>query len=152
MLNRKENKPAAATRPVVARMRERQPRSRTGTAVASSFRPRLPVSVPNRTREPNPATALRLLPRRKPKGRRRAALKLTSETVAAALDFQAETIKTLVRVAREHGHVTYDDINEVLPDGLWLEDLDDLYTRLRNLDVEIVDHAEVGTGQTARAG
>jgi RNA polymerase primary sigma factor len=54
-----------------------------------------------------------------------------------------ETIKTLLHLAQEHGHVTYDDINDVLPDGLTPEDLDDLYTKLRNLDIEIVDHAEV---------
>ena len=54
-----------------------------------------------------------------------------------------ETIKTLLHLAQEHGVVTYDDINDVLPDGLTPNDLDELYTKLRNLDVEIVDHAEV---------
>src|SRR4051812_36315524 len=54
-----------------------------------------------------------------------------------------ETIKTLIHLAHEHGHVTYDDINDILPDGLSPDDLDELYTKLRNLDIEIVDHAEV---------
>jgi RNA polymerase primary sigma factor len=53
-----------------------------------------------------------------------------------------ETIKTLLHLAHENGHVTYDDINDILPDGLSPDDLDELYTKLRNLDVEIVDHAE----------
>src|SRR5258708_24059990 len=53
-----------------------------------------------------------------------------------------ETIKTLLHLAHENGHVTYDDINDILPDGLSPDDLDQLYTKLRNLDVEIVDHAE----------
>jgi len=53
-----------------------------------------------------------------------------------------ETIKTLVQLAREQGHVTYDDINEILPDGLSPADLDELYTKLRDLDIEIVEHAE----------
>ena len=60
-----------------------------------------------------------------------------------------ETIKTLLHLAQEHGHVTYDDINDVLPDGMTAEDLDDLYTKLRNLDVEIVDHAEVERAKPA---
>src|SRR2546428_12846274 len=47
-----------------------------------------------------------------------------------------ETIKTLVHLAHEHGHVTYDDINDILPEGMSPEDLDELYTKLRNLDVE----------------
>ena len=55
----------------------------------------------------------------------------------------AETIKTLLHLAHENGHITYDDINDILPDGLSPEDLDALYTKLRGLDVEIVDHAEV---------
>src|SRR5882762_2730415 len=60
-----------------------------------------------------------------------------------------ETIKTLMHLAHEHGHVTYDDINDVLPDGLTPDDLDELYTKLRNLDVEIVDHAEVERAKPA---
>jgi RNA polymerase primary sigma factor len=62
---------------------------------------------------------------------------------ATAAPDLSETIKTLVQLAREHGHVTYDDINDILPEGLSPEDLDELYTKLRNLDIEIVDHAEV---------
>jgi len=60
---------------------------------------------------------------------------------ASPLDL-AETIKTLLHLAHEHGHVTYDDINDVLPDGLSPADLDELYTKLRNLDIEIIDHVE----------
>jgi RNA polymerase primary sigma factor len=60
-----------------------------------------------------------------------------------------ETVKTLLHLAHEHGHVTYDDINDVLPDGLTPDDLDELYTKLRNLDIEIVDHAEVERAKPA---
>jgi RNA polymerase primary sigma factor len=65
-----------------------------------------------------------------------------------ALDL-AETIKTLLHLAHENGHVTYDDINDVLPDGLSPDDLDELYTKLRGLDIEIVDHAEVERAKPA---
>src|SRR5437870_10179517 len=61
----------------------------------------------------------------------------------------SETIKTLLHLNQEHGHVTYDDINDVLPEGLSPDDLDELYTKLRNLDVEIVDHAEVERAKPA---
>ena len=54
-----------------------------------------------------------------------------------------ETIKTLVHLGQEHGYVTYDDINDVLPDNLSPDDLDALLSKLRSLDVEIVmDQAE----------
>ena len=56
----------------------------------------------------------------------------------------AEKIKELVRLAQEQGYLTYNDINEVLPDTLVAgEELDEIYVKLRNLEVEIVDQAEV---------
>ena len=65
----------------------------------------------------------------------------TPGTAQAPIDL-AETVKTLLHLAQEHGYVTYDDINDVLPDGLNPDDLDELFTKLRSLDVEIVDQAE----------
>ena len=54
-----------------------------------------------------------------------------------------ETIKALLQVAREQSHLTYDDINELLPDGVSPEDLDLLYAKLHNLGIDIVAHAEI---------
>jgi RNA polymerase primary sigma factor len=54
-----------------------------------------------------------------------------------------ETIKTLLHLSQEHGYVTYDDINDILPDNLSPEELDSVLSKLRSLDVEIVmDQAE----------
>jgi RNA polymerase primary sigma factor len=56
----------------------------------------------------------------------------------------AEKIKDLVRLAQEQGYLTYGDVNDALPDSLIsAEELDEIYIKLRNLDVEIVDQAEV---------
>src|SRR3989475_2362908 len=55
-----------------------------------------------------------------------------------------EKIKELVRLAQEQGYLTYNDINDALPDSLIsAEELDDIYVKLRNLEIEIVDQAEV---------
>ena len=54
-----------------------------------------------------------------------------------------EVIKTLIEVAREQGHLTYDDINEVLADGVSPDDLDTLYAKLRSVGIEVVTNAEV---------
>jgi len=55
-----------------------------------------------------------------------------------------EKIKELVRLAQEQGYLTYNDINDALPDNVVTpEDLDEIYIKLRNLEVEIVDQAEV---------
>ena len=56
----------------------------------------------------------------------------------------AEKIKELVRLAHEQGYLTYGDITEALPDTLTgPETLDEIYLKLRNLEVEIVDQSEV---------
>lgn len=54
-----------------------------------------------------------------------------------------EKIKELVRLAQEQGYLTYGDITDALPENLAAEDLDDIYIRLRNLEIDIVDQAEV---------
>jgi len=49
-----------------------------------------------------------------------------------------------VRLSQEQGYLTYNDINDALPEALLApEDLDEIYIQLRNLEVEIVDQAEV---------
>jgi len=56
----------------------------------------------------------------------------------------AEKVKELVRLAQEQGYLTYGDINDALPDNVVSpEELDETYSKLRNLEIEIVDQAEV---------
>ncbi|MGA2865937.1 MAG: RNA polymerase sigma factor RpoD [Verrucomicrobiota bacterium] len=56
----------------------------------------------------------------------------------------AQKVKELVRLSQEQGYLTYNDINDALPEALLApEDLDEIYIQLRNLEVEIVDQAEV---------
>jgi RNA polymerase primary sigma factor len=55
-----------------------------------------------------------------------------------------EKVRELLLLAKEQGHLTYDDINDALPENIVTpEDLDQIYTKLANLEVEIVDQAEV---------
>jgi RNA polymerase primary sigma factor len=55
----------------------------------------------------------------------------------------SEKIKELVRLAQEQGHLTYNDINEVLPeDAVTPEKLDEVFSKLRALEIEIVDQAD----------
>jgi len=67
----------------------------------------------------------------------------TPANLTATLVDLTETIKTLLHLSQEHGYVTYDDINDILPDNLSPEELDAVLSKLRSLDVEIVmDQAE----------
>jgi len=71
----------------------------------------------------------------------------------AATDAElAEKIKDLVRLAQEQGHLTYNDISEVLPDkAIEPEKLDLIFAKLRSLEIEIVDQAEVDRVKTPEA-
>lgn len=55
-----------------------------------------------------------------------------------------EKVRELVRLARDQGYLTYNDINEAFADHfVAAEVMDEVYLKLRNLDVDIVDQAEV---------
>ena len=56
----------------------------------------------------------------------------------------AEKIKELVRLAQEQGNLTYNDISEALPEALSSpEALDEIFVKLREMEIEIVDPAEI---------
>ncbi len=55
-----------------------------------------------------------------------------------------EKIRELLILAKEQGHLTYDDIHDALPETIVTpDDLDQIYSKLNNLEIEIVDQAEV---------
>ncbi len=55
----------------------------------------------------------------------------------------AAKLQELIHLAQEQGYLTYDDINDALPDEMIApEDLDAIYSKLRERDVEIVESAE----------
>ncbi len=61
----------------------------------------------------------------------------------------SEKIKELVRLAQEQGRLTYGDISEALPESaIEPEKLDHIFAKLRSLDIEIVDQAEVDRVKT----
>ena len=53
-------------------------------------------------------------------------------------------IRELIRLAKEQGYVTYDDLNESLPCDIISPDLvEEIILRLRNLEIDIIDSSEV---------
>src|ERR1700722_8510874 len=55
----------------------------------------------------------------------------------------SEKIKELVRLAQEQGHLTYNDINEALPENFVTpEKLDEVFSKLRALEIETVGQAD----------
>ncbi|HUE35844.1 MAG TPA: RNA polymerase sigma factor region1.1 domain-containing protein, partial [Candidatus Acidoferrum sp.] len=67
----------------------------------------------------------------------------SAATTNGAARTLADKIKELVRLAREQGRLTYNDIDEVLSDNASPEEMDEVFAKLRSLDVEVVDQADV---------
>ena len=56
----------------------------------------------------------------------------------------ADRVKELIRLAQEQGYLTHGDVHEALPDNvLSPEEMDEVHAKLRNLEIDIVDQAEV---------
>ena len=56
----------------------------------------------------------------------------------------AEKVRELVRLAQEQGYLTYTDIKDALADALTSPaPLDEIHAQLRNLEIDIVEQAEV---------
>jgi RNA polymerase primary sigma factor len=55
-----------------------------------------------------------------------------------------ERLRELVKLAKEQGHLTYDDINEALPEGMADPDeMDQIFAQLRSMEVDIIEASEV---------
>jgi RNA polymerase primary sigma factor len=55
-----------------------------------------------------------------------------------------EKVKELLRLAQEQGYLTHNDIGDALGDApISAEEMDEVYIKLRNLEIEIVDQSEV---------
>jgi RNA polymerase primary sigma factor len=71
----------------------------------------------------------------------------SDKTAQGGVDL-SEKVKELVRLAKEQGHLTYDEVNDALSDEVVTPgDLDAVLTKLRSLDIEIVDPSEVESGK-----
>ena len=123
-------------------MRKARPKKRKRTADDSPCAAAPPRRVPGRPRSAKSAPLSNLAP----------TLAATQPALGsiksqAGLDL-TEKVKELVRLAREQGHLTFEDVNDALPDAIVTpEDLDQVHTKLRNLEIEIIDPAEVDRGR-----
>lgn len=62
----------------------------------------------------------------------------------AKLEERNEKIKELIRLAEVQGYLTYDDINEIIPDSvIKAEELESYLVLLRGMDIEIIESADV---------
>jgi RNA polymerase primary sigma factor len=79
---------------------------------------------------------------------------LSAPTVSpnAPVNPLTEKVKELVRLAHEQGQITFDDVNEILTEEFSTPaHLDHVFAKLRELEIEVVDAAEVDRVKPANA-
>jgi RNA polymerase primary sigma factor len=85
----------------------------------------------------------------KGRGKRGAAATTAKAKPTAATQLQSEAelqvrIRELIKLAKEQGYLTFDDLNEALPEGVTdADDLDAILTRLRRMEIDIIEASEV---------
>jgi len=69
---------------------------------------------------------------------------LKSKTNAnAAAEIQLR-LRELIKLAKEQGYLTFDDLNEALPDGITdANELDAILTRLRRMEIDVIEASDV---------
>jgi RNA polymerase primary sigma factor len=68
---------------------------------------------------------------------------MTASRLYSTLELQSR-IRELIKLAKEQGYLTFDDLNEALPEGITdADELDLILTRLRRLEIDIIEASEV---------
>jgi RNA polymerase primary sigma factor len=68
---------------------------------------------------------------------------LAGSRLYTAIELQSR-IRELIKLAKEQGYLTFDDLNEALPEGITdADELDLILTRLRRLEIDIIEASEV---------
>jgi RNA polymerase primary sigma factor len=68
---------------------------------------------------------------------------MAASRLYSAIELQSR-IRELIKLAKEQGYLTFDDLNEALPEGITdADELDLILTRLRRLEIDIIEGSEV---------
>ena len=114
--------------------------SKSKTAARKSTKP-----TPKKT-----ARAASPRPKRKPAKRRTKPVSVTaagstdSRPAASTREERTEKLKELIKLAEDQGYLTFDDINEIIPDSVVsAEELESYLVLIRSMDIEIIESSSV---------
>ena len=69
---------------------------------------------------------------------------LKSKTDADPASEVQARLRELIKLAKEQGYLTFDDLNEALPDGITdANELDAILTRLRRMEIDVIEASDV---------
>ena len=70
-------------------------------------------------------------------------------SVATSIDKMDPSVRILVENGKKRGFVTYEEMNQILPNDI--ENIDEVLTLLEELGIDIIDEADVGEDQEAES-
>src|SRR5664279_3426089 len=118
---------------------------------ATRRRPEAPAIPPVRRRRGRPSRSAKSPLALPAAPRTDAQQSVASITSQQGVDL-TQKVKDLLRLAKEQGHLTHDDLNDALPHEMVTPaDLDQVLTKLRGLEIEIIDAAEIERGRRPEA-
>ncbi len=62
-------------------------------------------------------------------------------------DFSREAFRKVIDEGKKKGYVTYDEINDMLPEGVSVDDIDDLIKRCDDLEIDIIDTDKISLSE-----
>jgi RNA polymerase primary sigma factor len=69
---------------------------------------------------------------------------LKTKTEAEAANEIQVRLRELIKLAKEQGYLTFDDLNEALPEGITdANELDAILTRLRRMEIDVIEASDV---------
>src|SRR6202008_2057877 len=69
---------------------------------------------------------------------------LKAKTQSDAADEIQIRLRELIKLAKEQGYLTFDDLNEAIPDGITeANELDAILTRLRRMEIDVIEASDV---------
>jgi RNA polymerase primary sigma factor len=88
-------------------------------------------------------TAQKAAPEKPAKGSTTASSSAATNILSAEFDV-TEKLRELIRLAKEQGYLTFDDLNEALPDSLNdPEEMEAIMSRLRGMEIEVIEASDV---------
>ncbi len=149
----KKAKPAAKKKPAPAKVKKK-PEAKKPAPKKAAPKPaakKTPAKAPAK-KPPEPKASGKKAPEKKAAAGKNGAHELVVETPAVDVDkFIAEKTRELIKLSKDQGYLTFDDLEENLPSAVNDPDvIDKIITRLREVEIELIEQSDIDTDKAPR--
>jgi RNA polymerase primary sigma factor len=147
----KKAKPVAKKKPAPAKAKKPAAKKTATKPAAKKPAPKAPAK-----KAPEPKASAKKTPEKKsaakPAAGKNGAHEAVVEAPAIDLDkFIAEKTRELIKLSKDQGYLTFDDLEENLPSAVNDPDvIDKIITRLREVEIELIEQSDIDTDKAPR--